>query len=183
MKYFQNKSAFSLVELVIVVTIIAIIWLWVSRFDFSRLTQQQQSKIEMIRIKALFEEVRNNALLWKAVTSLNIIPSSWKVDVSLFGSGRVLSHYLSGSTWINTGKSWSASRPFRISSILCKNLSQTLSGSLTGTGTLLITWSLMSISGSWCTDPNFKILEIVQSDGRFSETLYINTVTGTIEIR
>ena len=183
MHYSKKIPAFSLVELIVVIGVIWIISLGVSRFDFGRLSQNQELKIETIRIKSIFEEIRNNALLWKAVGTSSVIPSTWKIEVSQTSSGKVRSDYYSGSLWIDYKKSWLARKPFQISSIRCKNLSETASGSLSGTGTFLFTGSLISFTGSACSSSTYKIVELIQSDGRFTETLEINTVTGTIEIQ
>lgn len=69
--------------------------------------------------------MRNAAFLGKSVGINDTIPTSWKIDISKNGSGKLMTSYMSGS-WINYGKNWSAKVPYEVSTLSCKNLTGTL---------------------------------------------------------
>ncbi len=185
--FMQQKNtppAFTLAEILVVIVIISIIALWVSRFDFSRLSQKQKVSIETSKIGNVIEETRNSALLWRATGTGFQTPLAWKIDISRSGSGRMATAYLSGSTWFLFSRSWTASNPFAIMSIRCTKLDGTGTGTLTatGTGTLIFTWSLVSFSWPNCINSNFKILEIEHGNANFRETLRFYMLSGVTKI-
>ena len=184
-QFMQKKSlyAFTLVEIVVVVSLLAFLVIFWANLNFSRLTQKQETSIETQKIKSIFDEVRNAAYFGRAVgANNNIIPTSWRIQISRSASGTLQSSYLSGSTWISYGKNWSAKTPYEIRSIGCKNLTGTLTWAVTGnnTGTLLLTGSQLSFSGVWCTNQNLKIFTLELKNRDYSEFLELNTVTWVL---
>lgn len=181
----QQKKIFSgytLVEIIVVISIIGIVIFAMGNFNFTRLTQKQQTSIENIKIKSIFEEVRNNHTYGRAILSGSLVPLAWNIDVSTAWSGRVISEYLSGSTWVNFQRSWNTSPPIFLSSVICKNLTGTISGTLTGTGKITFSGSEINISGTNCSNQNIKVIELQLQNRGLSETLRFNTVTGILEI-
>lgn len=179
----QRKSAFSLIELLVVIGIIAILALWASKLNFSRLSLKQKVSIESIHMVSLFEEVRNNALLGKAVGTNNVIPLSWKIAVSRTGSGTIQSLYTeTGSNWITYSTLWWNARfPFEIFQVQCTRLDGTNTQNLSGTWEFIFTGSTLSFSGGNCQNQNQKLIEITQGTPDIQEKIRINTVTWVIE--
>jgi prepilin-type N-terminal cleavage/methylation domain-containing protein len=79
-KYIWN--AFTLIELMVVITISWILVVWVSNVDWNRLSDRQKFTIFQNRIISEIETVRNNALFWKGIWASLDVPETWTIDVS-----------------------------------------------------------------------------------------------------
>jgi hypothetical protein len=101
MKIVKKTMAFTLTELMIVVTLIMIVfWAW-SQLDFNSIWAKEKLEIFNTKILSHYEEIRNNALLGKWIGSTLEIPDWWKITYSDSGSGNIATQYLIGSTWTN----------------------------------------------------------------------------------
>ncbi|MCD5374911.1 prepilin-type N-terminal cleavage/methylation domain-containing protein [Candidatus Gracilibacteria bacterium] len=170
---------FTLMEILVVISILGILAIGIAQVDFSRLSQNQRIQIEATKILNIVEEVRNNALIGRGVgVDLNT-PDSWSVvfenDSS---SGSVTSYYHSGSTSF-TGSVWKSPIPFLISSLECRQLDETVDTS-SGPFTLVFTGSVGGITG--CSDSSYKKLNFIYGGVNFSRNISINTLSGIIEI-
>jgi Tfp pilus assembly protein FimT len=108
MKKLKSKIAFTLVELVVIITIIAILAIWVSRINFNAISNKQALESFVGSISNQIETVRTNALVWKWVGTNLIVPTSWKMEFSK-DNWTITTSYFSADSWIIDGeikKTW-----------------------------------------------------------------------------
>lgn len=172
-------SAFTLMEVLTVISILSIIALWASRLDFNRLSQTQKIQIELGKIISTFEEVRNNSLIGRWVGSQLITPSQWQITIeNTNSSGSITAEYLSGTS-LEPYTSWESPFPFSISDMKCSNL-DTSSQVFTSSGVLVFEW--WNISLEWCSSiDKAKILEFTYWVGSNTKRLYINTLSWIVQ--
>lgn len=173
----KKHLAFTLVEILVVITMIGILAIWLSRINFNRLSDVQKIAIETTKITSIIEEVRNNALIWRWVWVNLITPDNWRVVVRNNGlPGRVTSQYnISGYTTLST---WNAPNPYTIAEIRCKNINGWSSEIATNIQ-LIFSWNDISIN--WCSQAKPQIIEIDFWIPTIFKTISINTVSGVIE--
>lgn len=103
MPVFMQKNAFTLPELMIVITIIAILSLMVTNFDFNRKTDTEKRDRFVTRLVSMTNTNKINMITGRGVLlGGNIVnPSHTEIVVS---SGSIVTHYYSGQTIIGTGE-------------------------------------------------------------------------------
>ncbi len=181
MRQKNNISAFTLIELMVWITVIGIMAFWISQFNFSRLSQKQKIDIELIKIVNIFEEIRNNALVWKWVGVNLDTPSSWRLQISTSWSWQIRSAY--NISWWNTyWASWDTPFPFWITQIQCGNLDYSSTGALNGTWTFTFINNTIDFSGTNCNNAAYKRIYITYWLGNLLKTIAINTLSGVIEV-
>jgi prepilin-type N-terminal cleavage/methylation domain-containing protein len=172
-------AAFTLAEILVVITIVGILALWISNMNFSRLSQKQRVNIEATKIINLIEEARNNALIWKWVGTNLITPESWSITVENdSSSGGIISRYLSWAI-SHTGSIWNSPFPFSISNLECRTLDDSPDTN-SWPFTITFTWSVWWISG--CSNNNYKKLSFTYWVWNLTQDININTLNGVIEI-
>lgn len=80
--YKKNRKAFTLLEIMVVIALIAIIMTWVSTLNFSSLSNSQKAEILANKIISQIEEARNNILVWKWET--NTTTPSWFSNIKSY---------------------------------------------------------------------------------------------------
>lgn len=170
--------AFTLTEIIVSITIISIMALWISKLDFSRLSQKQQIDIEVIKIVSIFEEIRNNSFLWRWVGWA--MPSSWEINFSQAANWSINTTY-NGSTsypqW-----DWASPALFSILNITCWNLDWSSNGILTAGWILTFNNGTIDISGIGCNNTSYRKLIIEYGLWTLKRTITINTLSGIIEV-
>lgn len=186
MKQKSSLFAFTLVEVLVGITIISIIALWATRMNFNQLSHKQEVEIAIVKIVNIAEELRNNALVGKAILNgWNLeAPWGWKLHLT---NGAILTSYYSilwdFSDEINLPDlNWSWSTPFSIQNIECQNINWwTLSTGLAW-ASIRFLWDTMELRcGNATLDTRDKILIVEYWAGAITKTVSINTLTGVIE--
>ena len=120
----QNLHWYTLAEILVVITIIWILALAISSFNFSRLNAKQLVSIETIKIENILSEVRDNALVWKWVWIDLEVPTSWEIDISNdTSSWSIRTNYFipsSASALTYKNGSWDAPNSTAIIDIRCR---------------------------------------------------------------
>jgi len=176
----NKKWWFSLIEILVAIAILWILAIWFSQINYKSISDKQMGGIFSNKITSFLETVRNNALLWKWVWISWEIPLSWKIEIP-FSSWRIITSYET-STWniINNDLTFSLNKWEEISQITCKTFwSPPTSETLTSTGTVIFEKEKIRIS--WCSNNNFRILQIRTRYNNFWKTITINTINGVIE--
>ena len=175
-------DAFTLIELLVVIAIVAIIALGITKLNFNTISDKQKLKIVATKIISNFETVRWNALMWKGIWTHLDIPESYQINFSTTWSGNIITQYLSWtlqaytdiiplSFWANFNE---------VSNIECAKLDNS-TGSLSGnTGSIIIKWWNLSLTG--CTEPSSKKINIEIKRKQYSETIQINTLNWLVSI-
>ena len=169
----NNKKAFTLIEIMVVVALLWIIALWITKLNFNTLSDRQKIDWFFYKIKTSIETTKNNALIWKAIKLSNvstIVPKKWKIDFNNSRDWIIISNYYNWSDFIEYTKII----PNKYYNIEVYNDSTLISD----TGSLLIEWWNLTLS--WMTTNN-KTLEIKVKYKNLDKIFYINTISWVIE--
>jgi len=185
----KNFNAFTLIELMVVISIIAILILGSNFLSFNKVSNKQKLETKIIRINSHFEEIRNNALLWKWIWTNLFVPKKYKIEFSTTWSWVIKNTYLSWGNYLDYtlfDKNIHFSDKFdSISKISCLKLDWTetsniFSDSTIWTWIILIEWANMTLT--WWCDDNEKILEVEIKRKNDTKKIQINTLNWLIEI-
>ncbi len=176
-------SAFTLIELLIVITIITIIAFWITQVSFNTIWDKQKLDTTITKIVSNIETVRSNALMWKWIWTDLTVPESYQIDFSTTWSGNILTRYLSWTleTYNDISDVVFWTDYTGLESIRCLTLNQGENAVLTNTQTwtIIMKWSSMELSWD-CTTASSKILELTIKRKQFTKTIQINTLNGLI---
>lgn len=174
----KNSKWFTLIEILVVISIIWILVVWYNKINFNPQIDKQNSLLFLNNIFTTIEKIRNDSLIWKWVWTDLIYPEKWIISLSTTGNLNI--SYLSWTTtipyedfnidYINNSAYISKLKCFSID----KNFSTT-----TSNVDIEITWSNLSLS--WCSSPNYKILEITTKYKNFENIIRLNTVSWVLE--
>jgi len=181
----NKKNAFTLIELMVVISIIAILILGSNFLSFNNISNKQKLETKAIRISAHFEEIRNNALLWKGIWKDLFVPKKYKIDFSTSWSWIIKNTYLSWTIYEDYNLFnkevifWN--RFETLSSISCLKLNWDENIlTKTETGTLLIEWSVITLK--WDCNIDEKILQLEIKRKNNTKKIQINSLNWLIEI-
>ncbi len=173
-----KKSAFTLVELIIVIAIVALVVTFSRWIDLNEINKGKNAELFTSKIARLFENTRNNALLWRAVDLET--PDSWRIRFDLTNNGTFTTEYFDGTTWQlfdDQDYNFSVNDPEFIDFISC-NVAWDISW---GEWIVIFDWPTLSFWGS-CSI-NDKIMTIGTYYSTYEWEVLINSVSGVIEER
>jgi len=186
----NNFNAFTLIELMVVIAIVAMLILGSNFLSFNKVSNKQKLETKIIRINSHFEEIRNNALLWKWIWTNLFVPKKYKIEFSTTWSWVIKNTYLSWSNYIDYNlfnKKIDFSDRFEsISQINCyklddlNNPENTFNSWSIWTWTIILEWLNMTLT--WWCDNNEKILEVEIKRKNDTKKIQINTLNWLIEI-
>ncbi len=174
-------SGFTLIEMIIVITVLWIIFLSVNTFDFSRVSERQKHEILVNVIIWHIQTVRNYAFQGKWIGINLDIPSQWTVEISNTSSWTLLTQYSGTTSGIYSPTSLIAKKWEEIKDLRCLNLDRSTVENISGTVTLTMKGDNISIAG--CSDPSLKILEMTISYRDYSSIIEVNTINSIIQKR
>lgn len=172
----KNLKWFTLIELMVGITVIGILALGWMKLNFNKISDAQYIRIFTGKIISLYETTRNNMLIGRSINTAGTTPSIWKIEIPIW-SGKTLT--TSYSTWgvyidYSLGKYVYKAAEW-ISKINCYTATWTTIGTTTsGTWVILITKDTISFSGTTTCDT-------ISTKKIILETFY-HSNTGTIEI-
>ncbi len=178
----MTKKAFTLIEILVWITLITIIFLSLSRINLKNIWEAQKIWIMINKIKSNIETVINNSLTWKAINSSLYVPKIWDIkisknDNSWWWTWSVISYFLSWATYkIYSWTTLKLPKFYEINKITCKDLNWSNINEKNIVDLLINNWE---ITLSWCTNTN-KLLNIEVKYKNFKKNIYINSVTNTI---
>lgn len=173
----KSIQAFTLVEILFVITIIGVLALGISRVNFSRISQVELLNTESIKLLTSIEEMRNNALVWRAVSDWVVIPDFWSI---------AFTNENTYTRWYDTEviNQTEMRTPFIVQSISCSNIDFTqtwLVSDITNTDIRFYSWGETIITSCPSSIANPAILDIEIWFWDILKTIRINTITNVIE--
>lgn len=181
----KNNLWFTLIELIVVISLIGILFITSTRMNFNINIDSQKSWSFTNEVFTKIETVRNNSLLWKWLPDwTNMIhPDEWILDFSTWTTTSWTASLLYLSWWnllnYNDFKiNFIDNNYSKISKLTCYDVTWANPESFSNIK-LEIYWSNLSLS--WCTSPNDKILDIETKYKWLSKIIRINTVSWIIE--
>lgn len=182
------KKAFTLVEVMVWIAIIGIIAFWVSQFNFNAISQKQEIEIDIAKLVNNYEEIRNNALVGKAVDNGGTLEAAraWRMRITT--AWAFTADYSLDGTFASPvsydSLSWDINPPADIISIECQRLNGS-NGSVIPSwwASIEFRWSEMELRCNSATyDSKDKLLLIEYGTPTSSKTVTINTLSGIIEV-
>jgi prepilin-type N-terminal cleavage/methylation domain-containing protein len=175
----NNKKWFTLIELLLVMFIIGIWILWASNLNFNSLNEKQKIDIFSNKIIVAFEEIRNNALLWKWIGTSLDIPEKWKIEISSSWTWGISTHYNNGS-WI-TYENIDIETNYQVEDVTCSSIDNSFTWSTSWIWIIEIERDNLTLTWA-CDNINYKKMRVTLSlNNEFRKTLEINTVNWLIE--
>ena len=173
-------TAFTLIELLLIITIITISVVWVNQLNFNFLTEKQKLDIFVHKIQVGFEEIRSNALLGKRIGDEWEVPKKWKMELSKNGNGSIKMYYYD-DTWTNYDDV-SIMENYTIKEISCWNIDDTLSRSVEGSDIWIIEIEWGNISLTWTCGGYKKLRWTLEFKNAWEKTFEINTLSWLMRI-
>lgn len=181
-KVHNTKNAFTLIEILVVITIIRILVIWLSKIDLSKWQEYQKSLAFSQKIQNILETTRNNSLVWRGIWTSLIVPNSWKIEISknwwnIWWIGSINVFY---NTWWAPipNESLKREKYYEISKIECFDISWNSVWEISWSGTIYMTGSDISTN---CPN-NWKIIKIYTNYKKaFQNIINFNSVSWVIE--
>lgn len=178
-------KAFTLIELLIAITLISILALWISNIYFNSIWDKEKNNWFMNQIRTSIETIKNNAIIWKWVWNTIIVPDFWKINIKETSPSFswAISYYY--WTWsIITSTLWNIYDWFeikldnfqKITNLICANNKQTSTWAIDNID-ILIEWKNLSLS--WCSNDK-KTIILTTEYKNFSKTISLNTINWVI---
>jgi len=174
----ETKKAFTLIELVTAIAIIAIVGISFTRINFARLSSEQKLDIFTNEIITHIETARDFSLTGKGIGGWIVTPDEWIMEITTSWSGRILTTYSWSINGIYNDLSWATQNGYELKSIRCEKLDST-NEALTSTGTITIRGWDMSLTG--CSDNFFRKLLITTTYRWADNLIEVNTLNNVIE--
>lgn len=176
----QKQRAFTLVEILVVITLISIITLWAGQINFKRLSQRQEVAILTNNVINNIETIRNYASNGRGVGVSLETPEFWEIRFSQAWSWSIETFYSTGSLVSFPETNWSSESNNIIDDIYCEKINGS-TGSLSSTGIIVFEKNNITLSG--CSDTFFRKLVMRFRVVDYTETIEINTLNGVVQKR
>ncbi|PID87662.1 hypothetical protein CSB07_00220 [Candidatus Gracilibacteria bacterium] len=179
--FFTKKGikAFTLVELMMTITIILIIATNLNTLKLNEINNRQKINIFTNKIITNIETLRNNSLIGRGVDGNLNTPYLTKITLTTSGSGKLIVEYNTGASLPlinNTEYSIIPEKPYSIDKIECLKIDDTSDGA-TSSGIISIIGDKLSLSGCPNTSRKLKVTtKLIENDESFS----INVVNGLV---
>lgn len=173
----MKKQAFTLIEIMVWISIISIITFWVINLYSNNTSDKQKLNIFTNRLIWKIDTVKNYALVWKWIWVTLETPKYFKIN---FSSGSLKSYY---NTWATDMiyKDLSLD-PFEnyywINSIECKNLDLS---NVTYSNSIDVSYIWSNITLTWCSDMYQKVIDFWVYYKWFNNILRLNTISWILE--
>jgi len=178
----HRPKAFTLIELLVVIAIIWFIGVAASKFNFSRLSQNERLNIQVLQINNVLQEIKNNALIGRWVGTQTITPDAWKVDISQSASWTITSSYTldNQATWIAYSESWKSENSIFMSELYCEDLTWTRT-TISNVASLIIVWNTIKLVSSSCNPQRDKYLWLTLSSWLRETQIKVSSISWVIE--
>jgi len=185
---FKNNKAFTLIELIVWITIMWILAFAISNIDFNRLSNKQKLELFAWKIKTTYETIRNNSLAWRWIWTNLEIPSKRTINFSLNNSWTILWKAYDKTNILLDSNFLLMPNNIIIESIKCWEYWESESNydEMTNTWTIEFSWINIKLnlnSDVNCDSTKDKVLEINVRDKIETKKIIINTLNWLVEIK
>jgi len=184
----KNNKAFTLIELIVWITIMWILAFAISNIDFNRLSNKQKLELFAWKIKTTYETVRNNSLAWRWIWTNLIIPQKRNINFSKNNSWTILWEAYDETDTLLDSYSLLMPNNIIIESIKCWEYweDETNYNEMSNTWTIEFRWINIKLnlnSDANCDLIKDKILEIDIKDKIERKKIIFNTLNWLVEIK
>jgi len=179
----MNNKAFTLVEILVIITIIAIIIIWSNSMNFNKWRDREELELLKNSVVSKFETVRNNSMMWKWIWTDLDHPTQVKITFSTW-SDIMKTEYKTWATFVNDTENTiiDATLVKSISKINCQKIDWTIITWLWNISSwvVLIEWDKLTLTW-WCNNDLAKKIQLNFSYKNEVSTWTINVVNWLIE--
>jgi len=173
-----KKKAFTLIELMVWISIIAIITLWVLKLYSNNIPDKQKLDLFTNKIVWIIDIVKNYSLVWKWIWINLDTPKYFKIELSTWSYIKTYYNTWSSEVLYNEMTINPFNEFYKINSLKCKKLDLSGEESINNIS-IIFEWS--SISFSWCSDNYHKIVDINLWYGWFNKIIRVNALNWVVE--
>lgn len=178
--YKSIYSGFTLIELMVAITLITILAIGITNIDLSSYSQKQEWEIENNKIISLYETLRNNALFGKWIDTNTTASDAWKLTVQTTPY-QVSAWYSQSGSWLKY-EGISQKPLFTIDTLSCHNIDSSLIEDSPSQIDIIFRADRVSLDG--CTANSSQKLQIHTSySWKFKKVLEVHTISSLIEIK
>lgn len=173
-------KAFTLIEILVWISLIWIIFLWTSMINFERLSDRQKAQTLSNEVYSSIERERNNSIMWKWYWTGLLNATSSVINISTSGSWILFTDYYLW-TWKIWTSSWVNFIPYTsINKIVCYKADLSQNQTLTNLS-IIMQWDNMTFS--WCLFSwnTWSIVDITTKYKEFSDTIRINSISWMMQ--
>ncbi|NDK07769.1 prepilin-type N-terminal cleavage/methylation domain-containing protein [Candidatus Gracilibacteria bacterium] len=178
----RNKKAFTIIELLVGITIISLITIGITKLYTSDIPDKQKLDLFTNKIVGIFDTIKNYSLVGKGVGADLVTPNYYLIELSK--SGSYLKTYYSTGGLNNTYYNQMSVNPlgehYNIHSIKCNTLALNNS-TLSINDDISIKYENGNITLSGCTNSYQKIVDIELYYKGFKKVLRLNSISGVLE--
>jgi len=175
----KNTYWLTLIEIIVVISLIWLLSVGATNLDFSRLSVRQEHEIFTNDIISKFDSVRNFSFQGRWIGVNLDTPDEWSVQISTAGNGSLTTTYSGGISWTYEPTSITIDSWYQLSWLECITLNDTIAPQTTNSATITFIGSEIRLSG--CPDTSQKILRFDTLHNVYSSTVEINTISGIIQ--
>lgn len=179
----MKNKAFTLVEILVIITIIAIIIIWSNSMNFNKWRDREELELLKNSVVSKFETVRNNSMMWKWVWTDLDHPTQVKITFSTWSDIMKTEYntWTLTTNWLNDSESYINDTTLvkSISKISCLKIDDTPIINVSS-WVVLIEWDKLTLTW-WCNYPLAKKLQLNFKYKNEISTWTINIVNWLIE--
>lgn len=183
MKNNKNINGFTIMELMIAITIIWIIFIWSTNINFKYISDRQKLEIFTNKIISEIERIRNNSLIWKWIWTTLIVPEKWKIEFNSWwnwtSTWNIITSYYNWSIWIQENN-LKIEKLTNINKVDCIDVSWlVLPLNNTQTWTIIFEWWKYNLL--WDCPSNYSNIEIYTSSLSYTWSINFDVVSWLIK--
>jgi len=177
----KNTTWLTLIEIIVVITLIGLLSLGATSVDFSRLSVRQEHEIFTNDIITKFDTVRNFAFQGRGIWVNLDTPDQWNLEITTAWNWALTTTYNGIISWTYSPTTITVGPGYSITWLECITLNNTIPPQSITTATISFTNSDISISG--CPNVAQKILRFNTSHSTYSSIIEVNAISGIIQTR
>jgi prepilin-type N-terminal cleavage/methylation domain-containing protein len=178
----NNLKAFTLVELIVAITIMVLIVLWINNISLNKISEAQKVWIFYNKLKSNIESTINYSLIWKSIDSSLNVPKFWEINInsnSLWAwlwTWQIIVSYWNASFQTYTWFSVKSPNFYSITNIKCVDLQNNKSND-NDINLLIENWNIQITN---CPNPDEKIIEFDVMYKKYTKHISINSINNVI---
>ncbi len=178
----MQKKAFTLIELIVAITITAIMAIWINQISITKISDAQKVGIFLNQVRSNIETTINNSLTGKAIIWMNV-PKYWKITINnsynwtWFWTWNLIIKFWSWTFQTSTWLTIKTKKFYSISNIKCINLKWDSTSNINSWTLNIENWNIININ--WCPY-NQKILKFDLKYKNFKKIISINSINNII---
>lgn len=181
----KKNEAFTLIEILVWIAIIALILIWSTQLNFNYSNNKQKLEIFTNSVISEIERVRNNSLVWKWIDSDLTLPEKWKIDFvswEWWDKWSITTSYTLSTEEIPLDSDWELENEFNIdNNFSIKNIYCTSDLDNNEVAAIIFEWWNYILEGECLTDKSLVITTSYQDTEKYSNEIKFSAISGLVK--